>query len=147
MENKLSHVLEERRSVDLETQGLRNQLAKAQERVSASCGHTFMFMLEHLFLWSNCRRSLLFNCFLSSPLQVKTVDETCQAVNHQSSRLKADVRVLQKERDSLKREVTVLHKRLQNSNDKVRCFPSWSLNTLISMQVSSPYLEIRVQWS
>ncbi|XP_062253733.1 ninein isoform X4 [Platichthys flesus] len=50
--------------------------------------------------------------------RVKTVDETCQAVNHQSSRLKADVRVLQKERDSLKREVTVLHKRLQNSNDK-----------------------------
>ncbi|XP_034431786.1 ninein isoform X2 [Hippoglossus hippoglossus] len=81
MENKLSHVLEERRSVDLESQGLRNQLAKAQERV-------------------------------------KTVDETCQAVNHQSSRLKADVRVLQKERDSLKREVAILHKRLLNSNDK-----------------------------
>ncbi|XP_035023848.2 ninein isoform X1 [Hippoglossus stenolepis] len=50
--------------------------------------------------------------------RVKTVDETCQAVNHQSSRLKADVRVLQKERDSLKREVAVLHKRLLNSNDK-----------------------------
>ncbi|XP_034431787.1 ninein isoform X3 [Hippoglossus hippoglossus] len=50
--------------------------------------------------------------------RVKTVDETCQAVNHQSSRLKADVRVLQKERDSLKREVAILHKRLLNSNDK-----------------------------
>ncbi|XP_060939029.1 ninein [Limanda limanda] len=50
--------------------------------------------------------------------RVKTVDETCQAVNHQSSRLKADVRVLQKERDSVKREVAVLHKRLQISNDK-----------------------------
>ncbi|XP_019953484.2 ninein isoform X7 [Paralichthys olivaceus] len=50
--------------------------------------------------------------------RVKTVDETCQAVNHQSARLKADVRVLQKERDSLKREVAILHKQLQNANDK-----------------------------
>ncbi|XP_047193512.1 ninein isoform X2 [Scophthalmus maximus] len=49
---------------------------------------------------------------------VKTVDETCQSVSHQSARLKADVRVLQKERDSLKREVAVLNKQLQNATDK-----------------------------
>uniref|UniRef100_A0A4W6FNW1 Ninein (GSK3B interacting protein) n=1 Tax=Lates calcarifer TaxID=8187 RepID=A0A4W6FNW1_LATCA len=39
--------------------------------------------------------------------------------NHQSARLKSDVRVLQKEKDSLKHEVAVLHKQLQNANDKV----------------------------
>uniref|UniRef100_A0A3B4WM93 Ninein n=1 Tax=Seriola lalandi dorsalis TaxID=1841481 RepID=A0A3B4WM93_SERLL len=50
--------------------------------------------------------------------KVKTVDETLQAVNHQSARLKTDVRVLQKERDSLKQEVSVLNKQLQNANDK-----------------------------
>ncbi|XP_074517876.1 uncharacterized protein nin isoform X3 [Sebastes fasciatus] len=50
--------------------------------------------------------------------RVKTVDETLQAVNHQSARLKSDQRVLQQERDSLKREVSVLHKQLQNVNDK-----------------------------
>uniref|UniRef100_A0A8D3C9M7 Ninein n=1 Tax=Scophthalmus maximus TaxID=52904 RepID=A0A8D3C9M7_SCOMX len=48
----------------------------------------------------------------------KLLDETCQSVSHQSARLKADVRVLQKERDSLKREVAVLNKQLQNATDK-----------------------------
>ncbi|KAG7229144.1 hypothetical protein INR49_013087 [Caranx melampygus] len=81
MESQFTHLVEERKSVDLESQGLRNQLAKAQEKV-------------------------------------KTVDETLQAVNHQSARLKTDIRVLQKERDSLKHEVAVLHKQLQNANDK-----------------------------
>lgn len=33
MENQLSHLVEERKSMGKETQGLRNQLAKAQERV------------------------------------------------------------------------------------------------------------------
>uniref|UniRef100_A0AAQ5ZNS4 EF-hand domain-containing protein n=1 Tax=Amphiprion ocellaris TaxID=80972 RepID=A0AAQ5ZNS4_AMPOC len=50
--------------------------------------------------------------------KVKTADETLQAVNHQSARLKSDLRVLQQEKDSLKREVAVLHKQLQNTNDK-----------------------------
>ncbi|XP_054469442.1 ninein isoform X2 [Anoplopoma fimbria] len=50
--------------------------------------------------------------------RVKTVDETLQTVNHQSSRLKSDLRVTQKERDSLKHEVAMLQKKLQNVNDK-----------------------------
>uniref|UniRef100_A0A3P8SQR9 Ninein n=1 Tax=Amphiprion percula TaxID=161767 RepID=A0A3P8SQR9_AMPPE len=50
--------------------------------------------------------------------KVKTADETLQAVNQQSARLKSDLRVLQQEKDSLKREVAVLHKQLQNTNDK-----------------------------
>lgn len=33
MENQFSHLVEERKSVDVESQGLRNQLAKAQEKV------------------------------------------------------------------------------------------------------------------
>ena len=48
------------------------------------------------------------------------MDETLQAVSHQSARLKSDLRVLQQERDSLKLENSVLHKQLQNVNDKVR---------------------------
>lgn len=51
---------------------------------------------------------------------MKTVEETLQAVNHQSVRLKSDLRVLQQERDSLKHDVAVLHKQLQNVNDRVR---------------------------
>lgn len=47
-------------------------------------------------------------------------DETLQAVNNQSARLKADLRVLQQEKDSLKHEATVLHKQLQNVNEKVK---------------------------
>ncbi|XP_033984919.1 ninein isoform X6 [Trematomus bernacchii] len=39
-------------------------------------------------------------------------------VKHNSVRLKSDVRHMQKERDSLKQEVSVLHKQLQNSNEK-----------------------------
>uniref|UniRef100_A0A7N8Y3J6 Ninein (GSK3B interacting protein) n=1 Tax=Mastacembelus armatus TaxID=205130 RepID=A0A7N8Y3J6_9TELE len=49
---------------------------------------------------------------------VKADEETLQAVNHQSARLKTDLRVLQQDRDSLKHEVAVLHKQLQNANDK-----------------------------
>lgn len=48
------------------------------------------------------------------------MEETLQAVNHQSVRLKSDLRVLQQERDSLKHDVAVLHKQLQNVNDRVR---------------------------
>ncbi|KAK2826598.1 hypothetical protein Q5P01_020812 [Channa striata] len=81
MEMQLSHLADERKIVDKETQGLRNHLAKAQERI-------------------------------------KTADETLQAVNQQSTRLKTDLRVLQQERDSLKHEVARLHKQLQNANDK-----------------------------
>ncbi|KAM7403517.1 hypothetical protein PAMA_004125 [Pampus argenteus] len=50
--------------------------------------------------------------------RVKTADETLQTVNNQSVRLKSDVRVLQQERDSLKHDVAMLHKQLQNANDK-----------------------------
>lgn len=55
-----------------------------------------------------------------SPLQVKTLDETLQLVNHQSICLKADLSELQQERDSLRHDVAVLKKQLQNVNDKVR---------------------------
>nr|XP_046269232.1 ninein isoform X3 [Scatophagus argus] len=50
--------------------------------------------------------------------KVKTLDETLQAVNQQSARFKSDLRVLQQERDSLKHDVAVLHKQLQNVTDK-----------------------------
>lgn len=48
------------------------------------------------------------------------MEETLQTVNHQSARLKSDLRVSQQERDSLKHEVALLHKQLQNAIDKVR---------------------------
>ncbi|XP_039641165.1 ninein isoform X2 [Perca fluviatilis] len=60
----------------------------------------------------------LCNQLARSQERVKTVDETLQAVSHQSARLKSDLRVLQQERDSLKLENSVLHKQLQNVNDK-----------------------------
>uniref|UniRef100_A0A673B6G6 EF-hand domain-containing protein n=1 Tax=Sphaeramia orbicularis TaxID=375764 RepID=A0A673B6G6_9TELE len=47
-----------------------------------------------------------------------TGDETLQAVNHQTTRLKYDLRVVQQERESLQQEVTLLHKKLRNANDK-----------------------------
>ncbi|XP_028421086.1 ninein isoform X2 [Perca flavescens] len=60
----------------------------------------------------------LCNQLARSQERVKTVDEILQAVSHQSARLKSDLRVLQQERDSLKLENSVLHKQLQNVNDK-----------------------------
>ncbi|XP_034418498.1 ninein isoform X2 [Cyclopterus lumpus] len=50
--------------------------------------------------------------------RVKTVEETLQAANHQSTHLKSDLRVSQQEKESLKHEVVVLHKKLQNVNNK-----------------------------
>lgn len=46
------------------------------------------------------------------------MEETLQTVNHQSTRLKSDLRVSQQERDSLKHELALLHKQLQNAMDK-----------------------------
>uniref|UniRef100_A0A3B5L2M4 Ninein (GSK3B interacting protein) n=1 Tax=Xiphophorus couchianus TaxID=32473 RepID=A0A3B5L2M4_9TELE len=51
-------------------------------------------------------------------LQLISADESFKVVNRQSARLKSDLRVLQQERDSLKHEVAVLHKQLQNANEK-----------------------------
>ncbi|MED6289378.1 hypothetical protein CHARACLAT_002177, partial [Characodon lateralis] len=79
MESQLSHLAEGGRTV--ESAGLRNQLAKAQE-------------------------------------QLKSAGERLHVVNRQSARLKSDLLVLQKERDSLKHEIAVLCKQLQNANDK-----------------------------
>lgn len=53
-------------------------------------------------------------------LQVKSLDETLRAVNHQSACLQSDLQDLQQERDSLKHDVSVLKKQLQNVNEKVR---------------------------
>ncbi|TNN53741.1 Ninein [Liparis tanakae] len=50
--------------------------------------------------------------------RVKTLDETLQAVNHQSAHLKADLRVSQQEKDYLKHEAAMLQKKLQNVNNK-----------------------------
>ncbi|KAM8913637.1 uncharacterized protein AB9W97_005444 isoform 3-T3 [Spinachia spinachia] len=50
--------------------------------------------------------------------RVRAADETLQAVNHQSARLKSDLRVSQQETESLRHEVDVLHKKLQHVNDK-----------------------------
>uniref|UniRef100_A0A668AL06 Ninein (GSK3B interacting protein) n=1 Tax=Myripristis murdjan TaxID=586833 RepID=A0A668AL06_9TELE len=46
------------------------------------------------------------------------MDETLQAVNLQSARLKSDLRVSHQDRDALKHEVMSLQKQLQNSNEK-----------------------------
>uniref|UniRef100_A0A8C3AGQ5 Ninein n=1 Tax=Cyclopterus lumpus TaxID=8103 RepID=A0A8C3AGQ5_CYCLU len=46
------------------------------------------------------------------------LEETLQAANHQSTHLKSDLRVSQQEKESLKHEVVVLHKKLQNVNNK-----------------------------
>lgn len=49
------------------------------------------------------------------------MDETLQAVNHQSVHLKADLRVSQQEKEYLKQEAAMLQKKLQNVNNKVKC--------------------------
>ncbi|XP_034089849.1 ninein isoform X9 [Gymnodraco acuticeps] len=55
---------------------------------------------------------------LEKEAQVQLSAAQEKKVKHNSVRLKSDVRHLQKERDSLKQEVSVLHKQLQNSNEK-----------------------------
>lgn len=54
---------------------------------------------------------------------MKMMDETLQAVSHQSARRKSDLHDVQQERDSLKHNVTVLNKQLHDVNDKVRFGP------------------------
>lgn len=67
-------------------------------------------------------KTILDKILFSFPHKVKTADENLQVVNRQTSRLKSDLVALQQERDSLKQEVSALHKQLQYSNNKVRFF-------------------------
>lgn len=50
------------------------------------------------------------------------MDETLQVVNHKNALLKSVLHDLQQEKDSLKHDVAVLTKQLQNVSDKVRYF-------------------------
>ncbi|CAL9686628.1 unnamed protein product [Knipowitschia caucasica] len=50
--------------------------------------------------------------------KAKASEEALQAVTLQNSRLKADVRVLQQQKDTLQHEVALLHKKLQNTTEK-----------------------------
>nr|XP_049596587.1 ninein isoform X1 [Syngnathus scovelli] len=50
--------------------------------------------------------------------RVKSMDDSLQALSHQKACLRSDLRVMQQERDSLRQEVGVLHKQLQNAADK-----------------------------
>lgn len=52
-------------------------------------------------------------------MQVQSLEDTLQNVNLQMSRIKADLRVTQQEKEALKQEVMSLHKRLQSAGDKV----------------------------
>lgn len=65
------------------------------------------------------------DCCCSLPLQVRSLDETLQAVNRQSSCLQSDLEDLEQERDSLKHYVTLLKKQLQNVTDKVGGRVQW----------------------
>uniref|UniRef100_A0A8C9Z5F7 Ninein (GSK3B interacting protein) n=1 Tax=Sander lucioperca TaxID=283035 RepID=A0A8C9Z5F7_SANLU len=67
---------------------------------------------------SGLKEKYYFKAFIVIKQICEPLDETLQAVSHQSARLKSDLRVLQQERDSLKLEVSMLHKQLQNVNDK-----------------------------
>ncbi|XP_037096988.1 ninein isoform X1 [Syngnathus acus] len=50
--------------------------------------------------------------------RVKSMDDSLQSLSHQKACLRSDLRVMQQERDSLRQEVGVLHKQLQNAADK-----------------------------
>lgn len=50
---------------------------------------------------------------------MKTEEENLQAAARQNARLKADLKAAQQEKDSLKREVAVLHKKLLHTQEKV----------------------------
>uniref|UniRef100_A0A3P9LQY9 EF-hand domain-containing protein n=1 Tax=Oryzias latipes TaxID=8090 RepID=A0A3P9LQY9_ORYLA len=51
--------------------------------------------------------------------EVKTEEENLHAAARQNARLKADLKAAQQEKDSLKREVAVLHKKLLHTQEKV----------------------------
>lgn len=60
-------------------------------------------------------------------MQVQSLEDTLQNVNLQMSRIKADLRVTQQEKEALKQEVMSLHKRLQSAGDKVIFLSYWGI--------------------
>lgn len=58
------------------------------------------------------------NQLVKAQKKAKASEESLHAATLQSSRLKADVRVLQQQKDSLQQEVAFLNKKLQNATDK-----------------------------
>ncbi|XP_034713446.1 ninein isoform X1 [Etheostoma cragini] len=105
--------LEQRNTqLSLQLAGLRGKAVRVDSMES---------QLSHLMeegMSTDKKTQVLCNQLARSQERIKIMDETLQALNHQSARLKSDLHVLQQERDSLKLEVSVLHKRLQNVNDK-----------------------------
>ncbi|KAG7511418.1 ninein isoform X1 [Solea senegalensis] len=119
LEAELTKALEDTAKLEERNSQLSQQLSSLREKVTKfdSIESQLSHLLEERKSVDKETQSLR-SQLAKAQERVKAVDETSLAVNHQSARLKADVRVLQKERDSLKHEVAVLHKRLQNANDK-----------------------------
>ncbi|XP_030299470.1 ninein isoform X5 [Sparus aurata] len=119
LEAELTKALEETAQLEDRNTQLSQQLSGLREKAA---GFDLMeSQLSHVMDERKCadKESLgLRNQLDEAEDRVKTVEETLQAVNHQSVRLKSDLRVLQQERDSLKHDVAVLHKQLQNVNDR-----------------------------
>ncbi|XP_058470511.1 ninein isoform X5 [Solea solea] len=119
LEAELTKALEDTAKLEERNSQLSQQLSSLREKVTKfdSIENQLSHLLEERKSVDKETQSLR-SQLAKAQERVKAVDETSLAVNHQSARLKADVRVLQKERDSLKHEVAVVHKRLQNANDK-----------------------------
>ncbi|XP_024917616.1 ninein isoform X2 [Cynoglossus semilaevis] len=118
LEAELTKALEDTAQLEERNSQLSEQMSGLTEKL-ASMENQLIHLLDERKRLDKENRGLR-DHFTKAEERVKKADETSQAVHHQSARLKADVRVLQKERDSLKHELAVLHKRLQNASDKNR---------------------------
>ncbi|XP_073338853.1 uncharacterized protein nin isoform X2 [Pagrus major] len=119
LEAELTKALEDTAQLEDRNTQLSQQLSGLREKAAGF--DSMESQLSHVMEERECadKETLgLRNQLDEAEERVKTAEETLQAVNHQSVRLKSDLRVLQQERDSLKHDVAVLHKQLQNVNDK-----------------------------
>ncbi|CAN9501988.1 unnamed protein product [Ophioblennius macclurei] len=119
LEAELTKALEDTAQLEETNVLLSKQLSESREKMVEA--DSMEVQLSHLL---EQRESVeketlsLQNELAKAQEKVKSADESLQVVNRQSARLKSDLRAVQQEKDSLKHEVTVLHKQLQNSNDK-----------------------------
>ncbi|XP_032355580.1 ninein isoform X1 [Etheostoma spectabile] len=119
LEAELTKALED--TVQLEQRNTQLSLQLAGLREKAVKVDSMESQLSHLMeegVSTDKKTQGLCNQLARSQERIKMMDDTLQALNHQSVRLKSDLHVLQQEGDSLKLEVSVLHKQLQNVNDK-----------------------------
>ncbi|XP_075283354.1 ninein isoform X6 [Opisthocomus hoazin] len=121
LQNEVSSLIANNEKLQKEKEALSEELNRCVEKVAeVSClERTIGSLKQEQKSWEQQSQTLKTQLAVSQE-KVQSLDETLQKANLQMSRLKADLRVTQQEKETLQQEVVALRKQLQNGSEKNR---------------------------